>query len=321
MSFDQRASNTVWWNELTGVLTLTLNERYAGFLSAALVIFVGFVAGQAWNIVSFVVHQIRADRNDRGVFEQQVQAILRNGNGHAHAAWLTVRIVLGWRRHIGFTAALRRAFPVMLITLCSVAAWFTAQLFTSRIWSTAGDQFLLQNVVCGYHRFNQINSFNVEQQKMWFTHWRDRLEAASTYERQCYTGVADLADCLTLPTRWLNWTTQDATCPFEDPGLCIKANNTPVRLDTGYINSNNHLGINAPVRDRIEYRKVMTCSPMQTNRRCFFDGNGTRFCDLNETNADQVHEVGYYYGPLQWGSNETFNVTFTNTTGGGYKTK
>jgi hypothetical protein len=316
MSFDQRASTTVWRNELTGVLTLTLDERKAGFLAAALVIFVGFVAGQAWSIVTFVLHQVRAGTEDQDAYGQQVQAILRNGNSHAHAAWLTVRVALGWRRHIGFGAALRRGLPAMLIALTSVMVWSGAQLFTSKIWSTAGDQFLLQNVKCGYQGFAPST---IQQQTMWLKHWRNRLEAASIYERQCYTGLADLADCRTLPTRRLNWTMRDAACPFTDAGLCIRANNTPVSLDTGYIDSNSQLGINAPLADTVAYRKVITCSPMQTNRRCYFDGEGARFCDINDTNASQVREVGYYYGPLRAGSNETFKVTLTNSTWGGYR--
>jgi hypothetical protein len=154
---------------------------------------------------------------------------------------------------------------------------------------------------------------------MTLRHFRDRLEAASTYERQCYAGEADSADCLTLPSRRLAWTMKDTPCPFRDPGLCIQANSTPVILDTGYINSNDHLGINAPARDRIEYRRTMTCSPMPTNRSCYFDVNGTKFCDLDETNAAQLHTVGYYYGPLKDVAEETFNRTIPNTIRGDYK--
>ncbi|KAB5576202.1 hypothetical protein GE09DRAFT_1094965, partial [Coniochaeta sp. 2T2.1] len=216
----------------------------------------------------------------------------------------------------GLEYSLRRGLPAMLIALSSVMVWSAAQLFTSKIWSTAGDQLLLQHVACG---FQGLDSSVLEKQAMWLQHWRNRWEAASIYERQCYAGVTNSADCLTLPTRRLNWTMQDAACPFTDAGLCIRANNTPVSLDTGCIDSNNQLGINAPLADRVKYRKLMTCSPMQTTRRCYFDSEGTRFCDINDTNASQVREVGYYYGPLSTGSNETFKVTLTNSTWGGYK--
>jgi len=57
---------------------------------------------------------------------------------------------------------------------------------------------------------------------------------------------------------------QEASCPFEDSTTCASIYN--IRIDTGLINSNTDLGINAPRHSSVNYRKVTTCAVVaQTN--------------------------------------------------------
>lgn len=43
-----------------------------------------------------------------------------------------------------------------------------------------------------------------------------------------------------------------------------RSDNANIRLDTGYLDSNDHLGINAPQDERILFRAVVTCAPLST---------------------------------------------------------
>lgn len=89
----------VWQNHNDGTWptwTLTLKQRDGGVLSAALVLFVGFAATQAWNVVKLILHQVLL-RSRRDGLDQQLQAMLRNSGTHAGAAWFSIRIPLGWR--------------------------------------------------------------------------------------------------------------------------------------------------------------------------------------------------------------------------------
>lgn len=61
-------------------------------------------------------------------------------------------------------------------------------------------------------------------------------------------------------------------CPFE-PGFCLNGTQAAV-LDSGYLDSNDILGINARSRDRVLIRRKTTCAPLEVgNRTKIFQSN------------------------------------------------
>ncbi len=72
---------------MTQGLTLTLLDREAGILATALVMFVGCVGSQAWNIAKCILHQTRAKDNhqDQDGLHHHQQLVLRNSDDHALA--------------------------------------------------------------------------------------------------------------------------------------------------------------------------------------------------------------------------------------------
>jgi hypothetical protein len=46
--------------------------------------------------------------------------------------------------------------------------------------------------------------------------------------------------------------------------MCLGPVNGSVFFDTGLLDSSNHLGINARIKDTVQVRKTMTCSPITT---------------------------------------------------------
>jgi hypothetical protein len=56
--------------------------------------------------------------------------------------------------------------------------------------------------------------------------------------------------------------TNNSSCPFKD-GLC-RSNDANLLLDTGYIDSNDDLGLNAPQNQRFAWRYVLQCAPLET---------------------------------------------------------
>lgn len=251
----------VWKNHSSGVLTLTLRDREAGILSASLVLFVNFVASQAWNIVKFILHQIRAG-DIHNQYQQFQQLILRNTTTYVQALWLTAQLAWGWRRRIGPVAALKGSLLLLTVSFVLLAGWSAAQLFLSLVWTAAGDQFLVASDVCGWV-IPRTDTMAAGAQ-VWFSHYKNRLETASTYQAECYgSRPLGASECRKLPVPRINWIAADADCPFADHDLCISTNSTPISMDSGYINSNAHLGANAAFADTIEYRKVATCSPIR----------------------------------------------------------
>lgn len=54
-----------------------------------------------------------------------------------------------------------------------------------------------------------------------------------------------------------------AACPFRNNSIC-RTNSSNIRLDTGYIDLNNDLGVNAPPDKNILLRAVLQCAPLET---------------------------------------------------------
>ncbi|KAL1616178.1 hypothetical protein SLS56_011502 [Neofusicoccum ribis] len=285
----------VWKNHANGVWTLTLSERHGGILSAALIIFAGFVAVQAWNIVKFLLHQFLSTQTLHDGYRHNIRSVLRNSNSHTQALWLFFRLALGWRKQLGLPAALWRGSFVMVISLLFVVASAVIRLYISLIWTANGDQVLIKHAACGAVQISaeDVQSFGV--------YWTGRLETATTYERQCY-GVASSSNaCNRYPASHLNWTIADGKCPFTNVDLCVTNNSVPVTMDTGFINSNTHLGMNGADEHAIDYRKAVTCSPMLTTH--------VNIILNNDTNESVIQYDTYSYDPdgtsNQWWPNAT----------------
>ncbi|KAH7057431.1 hypothetical protein B0J12DRAFT_414152 [Macrophomina phaseolina] len=271
----------VWKDHANGVWTLTLSERSGGILSAAVIIFAGFAAAQAWNIVKFVLHQALSSQKPSDGYRHNLRAVLRNSNSHTEALWLFVRLSGGWRKKLGLATALLRGSLLITLALVFVIASAVIRLYIPLMWTANGDQVLIKNGHCGYV---SISPGNITA---WSVYWADRMESATTYVRQCYGETQSSGVCARQPSSRLNWTSSDAACPFTDTDLCITDNSVPLMMDTGYINTNRHLGMNAKDEDAIDYRKIVTCSPMRSN-----------FVDITYSNSTSLNEsiLHYYYG-------------------------
>lgn len=55
--------------------------------------------------------------------------------------------------------------------------------------------------------------------------------------------------------------TDNAPCPFSEEA-CNGPQNGSILFDTGLIDWCKDLGINGEEKDRVQYRRVMTCSPV-----------------------------------------------------------
>ncbi|KAF4309460.1 Cytochrome P450 [Botryosphaeria dothidea] len=280
----------VWKDHANGVWTLTLSERSGGILSAALIIFAGFAAVQAWNIVKFVLHQALSSQSPQDGYRHNLRAVLRNSNSHTQALWLFARLSVGWRKKLGLSRALFRGSLLTTLALTFVVASAIIRLYIPLIWTANGNQVLIQNTQCGYV------SIGPENITYWSVYWADRMESATTYVRQCYSEANSASICNRQPAAQLNWTSGDADCPFTDPELCVNTT-VPFVMDSGYINTNRDLGMNSKDGDAIDYRKVVTCSPMASN-----------YAEIAYRNSTDENVLEYYYGSLD--DNTTVTLSY-----------
>lgn len=85
-----------------------------------------------------------------------------------------------------------------------------------------------------------------------------------------------------------------APCPFSNVSIC-RTNSSNIRLDTGYIDLNDDLGVNAPPENNILFRSVLQCAPLETQGY------------TEPMKGPRDNFTAYYYGP-SFPTNYTYMV-------------
>ena len=287
-----------WSHGATLGATITLNQRDGGLLTAFLAIFVAGAGASCWKITSYAIHQYRASHDYKDALHHQQQAILCNTDGPAGALWDFCQLPWYWRDHP--IRPLARSLPLALLALLNIAAFGVAGIFSSDVTKAAGDETLIRSPHCGY--LTVVNSSLTSQTSVASANidLNDTL-AATTYSRACYGNTENALACNQYVRQRLHWTSnQNTTCPFS-PDLCIYGSTAAYEMDTGLLDTHEDLGINAAQSDRIQYRKVTSCSPIHTR------GYVTTFNDTDPTHVaygDLLYQ--YNYGPIVNVSNFTY---------------
>ena len=284
-----------WSHGVTLGATITLNQRDGGLLTAFLAIFVSVAGAACWKITSYAIHQCCASEDYKDALHHQQQAILCNSGGPAGALWDFLQLPWYWRDH-----AIRpfvRSLPLALLALLNIAVFGVAGIFSSDVTKAAGNETLIRSPHCGYLTPDNVtfsdDAFSIVD-------LNDTL-AATTYSRACYDNTENALTCNQYVQQRLQWTSnQNATCPFS-PDLCIYGSIAAYEMDTGLLDTHEHLGINAAQSDRIQYRKVTSCSPIHTR------GYVTTFNDTDPNHLAYGNLfLEYNYGPILNVSNFTY---------------
>ena len=296
MSFINTGIWINWSHGRVAGCTLTLNERDGGLLTAFLAIFVSAAGAATWKIMSYTLHQYRARQEYQDGLHHQQQAILRNAHSPAGASWQLMKLTWFWRSNA--TRYLIRTLPLAGLALLNLVLFGVAGVFSSEVTKAPGNETLVRSPNCGYIYLTDPGSFKaqIDYNSM---DLNDTLPAAA-YERACYESAENSLQCGQFIQRQLRWTSNPSTpCPFS-PNMCYSGDTTAYEMDTGLIDSHDDLGVNAPKMHRVKYRKVTTCSPLQT-KDYRTEVNDT---DINSPTFNDTL-VRYFYGDAT-GANYTY---------------
>jgi hypothetical protein len=166
--------------------------------------------------------------------------------------------------------------------------------FSSRLSDAADSEVLITSHNCGYLDGSLATGFTPS-----FVPWiADKIQNDVTHVHQCYlhenAGQSScgnfIADRLTASID------REAPCPFSDE-LC-RSNNTNLRIDSGFIDSHEHLGLNAPPEERLAWRKVLSCAPIAVEDH------------TSEVDTPVGTVIRYHYGSVA-GSNGTTDYIYS----------
>lgn len=289
----------VWTNWSNGTVmgaTFTTTRKQGDLLIAFTGFLVPFVASRFWSIFCLAFHQFYSTSESRDALHHQRQVILRNSSSPDSGLVSLVSLLWAWRKSANQNSS--RLLPVILFAICCISAFTIAGGFSSQISSAPGDEVLINGNQCGIAYWPNSTIEGAANTKP-FSRASSRFNDAANYAQQCYSSTSSgLLDCdkfvvKNLPTAI---TKNDSSCPFQ--GNICRSNKTNLLLDTGYIDSNNELGLNYPENQRFRFRYVLQCAPLITQ------GYTSRVTIGNTT------WVRYNYGSLDSGNTTLYNFTY-----------
>ncbi|KAK6211789.1 hypothetical protein LQW54_005648 [Pestalotiopsis sp. IQ-011] len=164
---------------------------------------------------------------------------------------------------VAFVGALRglKLLATALVACFCLAAFTVSGAFSSRISTGVSDEVLIQSERCGFYYSSNTDINGASYYSL--SHPAQVLDQAANYAQQCYLNGSSGLDC----NRWIQSRLEGAVdyaapCPFGE-GMC-RTESSNIRMDTGYIDSHVHLGINAPANQRVRWRNVLHCAPLVT---------------------------------------------------------
>jgi hypothetical protein len=285
----------IWINWSHGIIngaTLTLNRGDANLLIASLAIFVGLVGTRIWRISCFIIHQLYSTQSAQNGLYHQRQALLRNSPNATSGLTGLLGVLWTWR-HAG-RVSYYQTLPVVLYAGLIIVALTLASIFSSRI--TVGTDVLLSEGNCGWLGASAVDlgtGLDALQSEFFGS-----ARSSDIYSRQCSSGSPDSSNCNTLVKPQLQINVDSKTsCPF---GNICRSENMSLLLDTGYLDTHIDFGLNAPSNQRLQYRRILRCSPLKTE-----GFSSTRNVSGNRTCTR------YHYG-RQHNKNYTYEYTTDN---------
>ncbi|KAL8872035.1 MAG: hypothetical protein Q9174_002268 [Haloplaca sp. 1 TL-2023] len=299
-----------WINWSRGIVygsTITLSQRDGSLLTAFLGIYVAAAGTAFWRIWSFLLHQHRAKPQMKDAVHHQQQAILRNSGSPDAAAWQLTQVAWKWRKTT--PNSILRGLPIIILATCNIVLFAIAGVFSSEVTKAAGNETLIRSSDCGFllQIFSDANVHVVDAIAGFQAMEANDTLVASAYTRACYRASFRGSQCYQLPQSSIAWTNRTVPCPFGD-NICKDVGG--FELDTGLLDSHRVLGINAKPSDRVQYRKVTTCSVLRTKEYSYYWNN-------TDTAGSGVQElIRYNYETWSKGStNYTWQYNLNDVVG------
>ena len=291
----------IWINWSHGPIigsTLTLSQRDGGILIAFITLVVSTAGAAIWKISRYTLHQHHSKQTYQDGFHHQQQVILRNSESSVGSLLQMIQLTWCWRSIA--TKRLIRSIPLAGLALLNLLVFSITGIFSSVLIKTSGNEVLVRSPNCGLLTpIDSLYDTTSGQAAMTASKINDTL-AATTYQRACYSDDRNLPQCNQFVQKQLPWTAdQNSACPFAS-NMCLLGDTTAYKMDTGLIDSRFGLGINSPRRERIQYRKVTSCSPIQTK------GYTTPANDFNPNSSI------YDYTLIQFNYGKTNGTNYTH---------
>jgi hypothetical protein len=288
---------------------LTLPVQWGFILVGFLALFVKLAGEHLWATLRYAMHQIKASRDTQTDMHHQIQLVLRNTEAEASFIWNLIKIGSA-HRGARFEAIRRSYLLVMIATAHGVGFWVAAGLSSRFIANSDEVQIIAKD--CGWIREPPLGDFRddtiFETANALIVMARYGYRRSVAYSRSCYMqSGGNSTACSTFPRSRLPYTVAGSTpCPF-DQSIC---KGTAITVDTGFLRSDEHLGINTRSDQAMWARKIMTCAPLEGENHTA--GWVSVPMEFNITTLHMPQRVkGYHFGTVPINSSRTSISDYT----------
>lgn len=247
--------------------TLTLPADGGVILTIFLALFISCVGLAIWSLLKYGLHQWRSTPAPRDALHHQQQLLLRSDVTDWRFLWRTLVMIQKWRSGRKDVSSIRRSAPMALVALTHALLVAAASILSSRL-TNANDPVLVKSSKCGLPVISPLDILAAKQEDLpnenaLYVSSLLAMQHSVEYTKACYRGVTtNVFSCNEFVQRHIDTTVnRTADCPF--PGDVCTA--PAISIDTGYLDSDHHLGLNAIAPNRISFRKKLTCAPVDAN--------------------------------------------------------
>ncbi|KAI0390399.1 hypothetical protein F5Y17DRAFT_65954 [Xylariaceae sp. FL0594] len=264
--------------------TLTTTSRDGALLIAFLALYVSFAGTQFWRLTCFILHYRLSSSDPQDAVYHQRQVVLRNSPTGLAGILKFGQVLWAWRNYA--QGLYRRLVPMLLASLLCFLAFFLAGIFSSQITAAPGDHVLLTGANCGI-LFANLDTDLDRVSTLLQPYLREVGVASQEYAVRCYSNISNSIGCDDFVKSRLPVTlVANAPCPFH-ASIC-QSQDKNMLIDSGYLDSQAHFGLNAPPEHRFLFRQVSHCAPLK------LDG----YAKLDNTSNPAHPVMRYYYGAL-----------------------
>lgn len=250
--------------------TLTIPAQYGVLLTNFITLFISWTGLQVWSIFCYCIHLAQSTTESQDVFHYQKQALLHNGLTDIAFFWKLIKVswIQSTTRRLG---TFRRSALLASLALGHAVSFAAAGIFSSRVTETNSEALVRSpSGGCGQPDFNVLNFLQADNDTLAkanamyiISNWA--FERSRDYANSCYNAgmnfTAASCDAYIRP-RLQSYVNRNDSCPFQDDSCITPA----ITISTGYIDSDYHVGLNAPASERVQFEKKLTCAPLNITK-------------------------------------------------------
>jgi hypothetical protein len=243
--------------------TITTDTRTGTILVALLAVLCSLATAHLWHLITFGIHQYRADGKPSDALFRQQQAILRTFPTPSAVVAEFAKLYWTWRPSKTHSAATKTG-PLAAFAALFTCVTIIAGIFSSYAVDTADLLVLTNSPFCGPVDTSDNATAYISLDHNYLP---SVISLAGPLAQECYLNPnSSSPQCHIYSKPRIPFNVAREECPWNK-SMCIKIDSPTVAMDSGLLDMNDAFGFNLPLKDRVLFRKKTSCAILPLENR------------------------------------------------------